>query len=183
VKRQIQFWIVSLVILAIPRPEYGGRTTSPIQSSQSSPPEAAAPPASPSPSPTFRYEISPQPGVTILSDTQGFDFKFYIQRLMAKVKAEWLAKMPDEARNGARGKVTVQFTVLPIGTVAEDKTQIVSGSGNSSLDQTAIDAVRRSSPFEPLPRQFHGPYLRLKVDFFYNMPPDSETHQTPTKKE
>ncbi len=102
---------------------------------------------------------------------------------MAKVKAEWLAKMPDEARNGAKGKVTVQFTILPVGTVAEDKTQIVSGSGNSSLDQTALDALRRSSPFEPLPRQFHGPYLKLRVDFFYNMTPDSETHQTPTKKE
>jgi hypothetical protein len=32
--------------------------------------------------------------------------------------------------------------------------------------------VRASSPFEPLPTQFTGPYIELRYTYLYNVPPE-----------
>lgn len=35
-----------------------------------------------------------------------------------------------------------------------------------------MSAIHASNPFEPLPSQFHGPYLELRIWFDYNIPLD-----------
>jgi TonB family protein len=111
-------------------------------------------------------------GVTILSDTQGVDFTDYINRLLAALKRNWEYVMPESARMGDRGVVYTTFSVNPDGSVSAPDPLLVRTSGKEPLDNAAMAAIHASNPFEPLPRQFHGPYLRLQIAFLYNVRPE-----------
>jgi len=89
--------------------------------------------------------------------------------MLKSVQSHWMSVMPQEATEGkTRGQVSVTFRIQRDGQLAE--AQISSSSGVHSFDVAAIDAVRDSAPLKPLPNEFHGPYLRLKLSFAYNQP-------------
>jgi len=44
---------------------------------------------------------------------------------------------------------------------------------NGALDNAAISSIRSTSPFEPLPAAFNGPYVELRFIFLYNLPLDA----------
>jgi TonB family protein len=111
-------------------------------------------------------------GVDILSDTQGVDFRDYINRLLAALKRNWDAVMPESARMGDRGVVFTTFSINPDGSVNAPDPVLERTSGKEPLDNAAMSAIHASNPFEPLPKQFHGPYLKLRIVFIYNIPPD-----------
>jgi outer membrane biosynthesis protein TonB len=108
----------------------------------------------------------------ILSDTQGVDFNPYIQRLLATLKRNWMAVMPESAYMGDKGVVFTTFQINPDGSVSPPDPQLERTSGKEPLDTAAMAAIHASNPFEPLPAQFHGPYLRLRIIFLYNVSPD-----------
>lgn len=58
-------------------------------------------------------------------------------------------KYPKSAVSGSRGETRVAFTILADGSAAG--VRIVSSSGSPVLDQAAVEAVRRASPFPPIP--------------------------------
>ncbi|HXC33871.1 MAG TPA: hypothetical protein VNZ56_15435, partial [Verrucomicrobiae bacterium] len=53
--------------------------------------------------------------VTILTPTEGVDFSTYIARVLASVKRNWFAVMPESARLGDQGKVVLQFRIMKNG--------------------------------------------------------------------
>ena len=111
-------------------------------------------------------------GVSILTPTEGVDFKQYVNGFVSSVKRQWYAGMPEIALKGGKGKVSVLFSIRKNGEIADGPT-IESSSGQDPLDQAAVTAVRAGSPFEPLPADFHGPYIRLRIIFLYNLPADA----------
>ena len=111
-------------------------------------------------------------GVTILSDTQGVDFNPYIRRLLATLKRNWEYVMPESARMGDRGLVFTTFQINPDGSVPSPDPTLERTSGKEPLDSAAMSAIHASNPFEPLPPAFHGPYLKLRIIFLYNITPD-----------
>lgn len=111
-------------------------------------------------------------GVQVLSDTQGVDFNPYIQRLLATLKRNWYAIMPTSALMGDRGIVSTTFQINPDGSIPSPDPELERTSGKEPLDNAAMSAIHASNPFEPLPSQFHGPYLKLRIIFIYNIPPD-----------
>jgi TonB C terminal len=108
----------------------------------------------------------------ILSDTQGVDFRSYIQRLLATLKRNWMAVMPESAMMGDRGLTSTTFKIRPDGSVVPPDPTLERTSGKEPLDNAAMSAIHASNPFEPLPPQFHGPYLELRIWFDYNIPLD-----------
>jgi len=104
----------------------------------------------------------------VLSDTQGVDFGPYLSRVLQAVKMNWYNLIPEAARPPLlkRGKVSIEFAILPNGQVAGLK--YVSPSGDVSLDRAAWGGITASNPFAPLPGEFHGPYLALRFHFYYN---------------
>lgn len=108
----------------------------------------------------------------ILSDTQGVDFTNYIQRLLATLKRNWMAIMPESAMMGDRGLTSTTFKIRPDGSVVPPDPILERTSGKEPLDNAAMSAIHASNPFEPLPSQFHGPYLELRIWFDYNIPLD-----------
>ncbi|MFZ0787676.1 MAG: TonB C-terminal domain-containing protein [Candidatus Acidiferrales bacterium] len=108
----------------------------------------------------------------ILSDTQGVDFSNYIQRLLATLKRNWMAIMPESAMMGERGLTSTTFKIRTDGSVVPPDPILERTSGREPLDNAAMSAIHASNPFEPLPSQFHGPYLELRIWFDYNIPLD-----------
>jgi len=108
----------------------------------------------------------------ILSDTQGVDFSSYIQRLLATLKRNWYAVMPESAYMGDRGITATTFKIRPDGSVVPPDPILERTSGKEPLDNAAMSSIHASNPFEPLPSQFHGPYLELRIWFVYNIPLD-----------
>jgi TonB family protein len=124
---------------------------------------------------TGEYGLGPQASqgkirsdLDVLSDTQGVDFGPYLQRVLQSVRRNWYILIPEVARAPLmkKGKVSIQFVILPDGKVAGMQT--VLPSGDIALDRAAWGGITNSNPFPPLPQDFHGPYLALRFHFFYN---------------
>ncbi len=107
-------------------------------------------------------------GAQILTDTMGVDFDPYLRRVIADIRRNWFAVMPEIARMGKRGRVVVIFDIQRDGIVP--KLFLASTSGAEPLDRAALAGISASVPFPALPAEFRGPILRLQVTFLYNVP-------------
>ena len=110
--------------------------------------------------------------VELLTPTEGVDFTNYLSRVLASVKRNWYAVIPESARLGDKGRVVLQFRILRDGNVPYPEPGLVVTSGKEPLDRAALSSIRASSPFEPLPPAFSGPYIELRFIFLYNLPLD-----------
>lgn len=109
-------------------------------------------------------------GLELLSDSRGVDFRSYLTQILAAVKRNWQAVIPESARRGERrGRVTVRFSVSRDGKVTN--VQITVPSGTEALDLAAIAGISATNPFPPLPAEYNGLPIRLQFVFLYNMRP------------
>jgi TonB family protein len=109
-------------------------------------------------------------GLELVSDSRGVDFRPYLTQILAAVKRNWQAVIPESAKRGERrGKVTVRFSVSRDGKVAN--VQITMPSGTEALDLAAIAGISATNPFPPLPAEYNGLPIRLQFVFLYNMRP------------
>ncbi len=113
----------------------------------------------------------------ILTPTEGVDFNDYMQRVLASVRRNWYAVMPESAQLGDRGRVVLEFSIRRDGSVPNQDPQQLLGSGKEPLDRAAISAIRSSNPFDHLPPAFSGPEIRLRFIFLYNLPIEAANEQ------
>jgi TonB family protein len=106
----------------------------------------------------------------ILTPTEGVDFSDYMQRVLASVRRNWYAVMPESAQLGDKGRVVLEFSIRRDGSVPNEDPQRLLGSGKEPLDRAAVSAIRSSNPFDHLPPAFSGPEIRLRFIFLYNLP-------------
>ncbi len=116
--------------------------------------------------------LPPSPGrqasnLELLSDPMGVDFRPYLIRILAAVRRNWFAVMPESAKLGRQGRVGIQFAISHDGSVP--KLVIVQHSGTDALDRAAVAGISASNPFPPLPTEFKGPQVRLQFNFAYNV--------------
>jgi len=110
--------------------------------------------------------------VSILTPTEGVNFDSYINRLLAVIKRNWYAVMPESAYMGDKGMVYITFQINQDGSVEVPDPTLERTSGKEPLDNAAMSAIKSSNPFDPLPSQFKGPFIRLRIIFLYNLPLD-----------
>lgn len=104
----------------------------------------------------------------LLSDPRGVDFRPYLIQVLATVRRNWYAVIPESARLGiSRGLVTIQFAIVRDGVVS--KLVIAGSSGVSPLDRAAVAGISASNPFPPLPANYGGKDVRLQFEFRYNI--------------
>jgi outer membrane biosynthesis protein TonB len=120
----------------------------------------------------------------VLSDTKGVDFNPYLSKLVQQIRKNWYNLIPEEARPPqlAVGKTSIEFAILPTGQFAGMK--IVHQSGMVSMDRAAWGGITACNPFDPLPHQFKGEFLALRMHFYYNpqkLPPNEQPIPPPTK--
>jgi TonB family protein len=100
-----------------------------------------------------------------LFDTKGYPMGAYAKKIIDRITGKWF--IPSNLKN-SQGRTTVVFTIDKEGRVSG--TRIVSGSGNKSLDLTALNAIIDSDPAPPLPKDFTGDHIGAKLVFSYNEP-------------
>ncbi len=113
-----------------------------------------------------------QNGVQILSPTNGVDFKPYLNALVQQVRRKWYASMPEAALKGEKGEAIVRFRIESNGNA--EGVVLETSSGKDVFDEAAIQAIRDSGRFQPLPQTFKGPSLSLRFIFNYNVRPAPE---------
>jgi len=103
--------------------------------------------------------------IEILSDTRGVDFGPYLRRVRQDVQANWYRQIPGTVST-KKGKVIIEFSIMKDGSVANMR--FLETSGDRSLDRAAWEGIANADPFPPLPSEFSGPYLALRLRFYYN---------------
>jgi TonB family protein len=113
-------------------------------------------------------------GAEILSDTQGVNFQPYLQRIMRLIYQQWIPLLPEEARPplNKRGTTQIRFTINPDGTVAA--MNLDGSTHDVALDRAAWGSITGVGQFPPLPKQFHGPNLELRIHYLVNVNQDTE---------
>jgi len=117
--------------------------------------------------------LPPSPGVQgsaleLKSDPMGVDFRPYLTQILATIRRNWYAVMPESVKLGRRGKVGLLFGISRTGGVT--KVTYSSQSGSDPLDRAAVAAISASNPFPPLPTEYKGDRIVLQLNFAYNMP-------------
>ncbi|HEV2385794.1 MAG TPA: TonB C-terminal domain-containing protein [Candidatus Acidoferrales bacterium] len=112
--------------------------------------------------------------VQMLTPTEGVDFTSYIARLLAVVRRNWYAVMPESARLGDQGRVMLRFRILRDGSIPSDEPILEMTSGKQPLDRAAAASITATNPFDPLPQAYTGPYIELRFIFLYNLPLNSQ---------
>ena len=109
-------------------------------------------------------------GVEVLSDTQGVDFGPYIRRILGDIKRNWLPLIPEEARPplNKQGETLIRFTILSDGRIAA--MNLDGSSQDTAIDRACWGGITGVGQFPPLPANFKGPSLELRVDFLTNKP-------------
>ena len=107
-------------------------------------------------------------GTQILSDTQGVDFAKYLQRLLADVKRNWLPLIPEECRPplNKQGITGVRFTIQPNGAISA--MHLDYSTHDVAIDRAAWGSITSLGAAQPLPKEFHGPNLELRIEFRIN---------------
>jgi TonB family protein len=117
--------------------------------------------------------VAPSPcndcsALQLLSDPKNVDFKPYLLQVLAMVKKNWMAVIPDSARLGRRGVVVLKFIIDRRGAVPS--LEYISQSGND-FDRAAVAGISASVPFPPLPADYQGDQIHLQMAFAYNTAP------------
>ena len=167
--------------VAIPKPD-----AIPIPVKPTKPPKVAekntpAPPLHPQPTPPQPNKAvagtAPAPQMAMQTVTHigtssvgtpdagfGQRFAYYVNQLTQQVANQWLTGMIDPRAAGHR--VYITFEVERDGSVSNVK--IAQPSGDATLDQTALNAVRRIGSFAPLPDAYTG--SRINVTYYFDPP-------------
>lgn len=111
-------------------------------------------------------------GVDVLSDTQGVDFNPYIRRLMADIYRNWLPLIPEEAKPplSKQGETLVRFSILPDGRIGA--MHLDGSTHDDAINRSCWGSITSEGQFPPLPSQFHGPNLELRIHYFVNKQPE-----------
>lgn len=113
----------------------------------------------------------------VLTNTEGIDFGPYLSSFVQKVRTNWYNYIPQEARPPqlATGVTSIEFAILRNGHLAGMR--IVHPAGLVVLDRAAWGGIAASNPLDPLPSEFKGDFLKLRMHFCYNpakLPPDQQ---------
>jgi len=113
-------------------------------------------------------------GVDILSDTQGVNFQPYLQRIIRLIYQQWIPLLPEESRPplNKRGTTQIRFTINADGTVAA--MHLDGSTHDTALDRAAWGSITGVGQFPPLPKQFRGPNLELRIHYLVNVDRDTE---------
>jgi len=111
-------------------------------------------------------------GVDILSDTMGVNFDPYLKKIIREIYNTWLPLIPEEARPplNKQGETLIRFTILPDGRIGA---MTLDGSTHDqAIDRAAWGSITGVGQFPPLPKEFHGPNLELRIHYLVNKNPE-----------
>ncbi|GAB4370159.1 MAG: hypothetical protein Kow00128_16940 [Deltaproteobacteria bacterium] len=90
----------------------------------------------------------------------------YFAGIKRKIELVW--QYPYDAQiAGIQGDLVAEFVIARDGRLAS--VDLVRGSGQRILDEEAIGAIRKAAPYDPIPKEYTIPDLRIRAHFIYEM--------------
>ncbi len=110
----------------------------------------------------------------VLSDTLGVDFGPYIKRLLRILRASWYPLIPEECSPplNKEGSTLIRFTINSNGTVSA--MHLDASTHDTAIDRAAWGSITGVGQFPPLPKEFNGPNLELRIHFIISHHQGSE---------
>ena len=90
-------------------------------------------------------------------------YRTYFDLIWSRIRSSWI--LPEGVATRDRLLTVVGIRIAPDGEILEFR--IEKGSGNAYYDQSAIRAIRKSSPLPPLPEDLGDEPLEIGVNFRY----------------
>jgi outer membrane biosynthesis protein TonB len=109
-------------------------------------------------------------GAEVLSDTQGVDFGPYLRHVLSDIKRNWDPLIPPEAQPPLlkQGEAWVRFTILPDGSIGG--MHLDGSTHDEAINKSCWGSITSEGQFPPLPSQFKGPNLELRIHYLVNKP-------------
>ena len=113
-------------------------------------------------------------GVDVLSDMMGVDFNPYLKRILREIYNNWIPLIPEEARPplNKQGTTLIRFTIQADGHVSA--MALDDSSHDDAINRAAWGGITGVGQFPPLPKEFHGPNLELRIHFLVNKDPAAQ---------
>ena len=110
-------------------------------------------------------------GVDVLSDTMGVDFNPYLQKIMREIYNTWIPLIPEEARPplNKQGETQIRFSILANGKIGG--MTLEGSTHDDALNRAAWGSITGVGVFPPLPSEFKGPQLELRIHYLVNKEP------------
>lgn len=107
-------------------------------------------------------------GAEVLSDTQGVNFDPYLRRILGDIKRNWDPLIPPEAQSPLfkQGEAYIRFTILPDGSIGA--MHLDGSTHDEAINRSCWGSITSEGQFPPLPTQFHGPNLELRIHYLVN---------------
>ena len=102
------------------------------------------------------------PGYGAGSGLANFPYTYYLTIITDRVSANWFSSLVDPGVSG-NFQTIIFFKIQKDGQISEVKVE--QSSGLTSLDLSAMRAVKASAPFPPLPRDYQDAYLGIHLIF------------------
>ena len=99
------------------------------------------------------------PGIDAIREP---DFGPYMKDLQRRIKMNWDPPKGDQSK-----RVVLLFTISRDGRLLN--VSVYKSSGQTSADNAAINAVKLTAPFRPLPPEFKGNSVDIQFTFDYNV--------------
>jgi len=117
--------------------------------------------------PIGRTGASASSGIQILSDTMNVDFDPYIKRLLNIIRASWYPLIPEECYPplNKEGTTLIRFAINPDGTLTVNGMRLENSTHDEAIDRAAWGSITGVGVFPPLPAEFKGPRLELRIQF------------------
>lgn len=104
-------------------------------------------------------QANSRPGIDAIKEP---DFGPYMRDLQRRIKRNWNPPKGNESK-----RVVLLFRVGKDGKLLSYS--IHKSSGSTKVDQAALDALKLTSPFRPLPPEFTGDFVDIQFTFDYNV--------------
>ena len=103
---------------------------------------------------------------TVSLDSIDIKYCSYLEKLREKIRRNW--SYPQEAyRHKEEGTTIVKFSLGEDGSLQD--LCMAASSGFNSLDMEALDVIRSSAPYTPLPKSFNLSKLNVVAKFQYSL--------------
>lgn len=110
-------------------------------------------------------------GIDVLSDTEGVDFSAYFRRMHTDIMNNWGPLLPVETQPPLmkNGETFIIVKIMADGTIGDMKLDY--STHDDAINKSAWGSIISEGQFPPLPKQFHGPYLILRLKYYVNEQP------------
>lgn len=107
-------------------------------------------------------------GVEVLTDTQGLNLQAYLKDVLAEIYAQWTPLVPVDAQppKSQQGMTRIRIRINRDGTIAEMR--LDGSTYDNALNHAAWASIKSVGQLPPLPREFHGSNLELRIHFLVN---------------